>query len=186
MQVHAAAQSEVSWFLIASVAAVLMGSPGCSRDSAPVQLEAGSSVALGPAPATAAASMEPCTPHDKLISMPCRNGERNVDVLPAISGAGIELSHCPLDDCGSGGCTYDVYGIHLGCLRKLGSVHGVSIDVAVADASAAPPSIRTWGRSGTTHIATEYDVLGGTLQRRRQFVCDYGSGKPLLPECPKL
>ncbi len=118
--------------------------------------------------------------------MPCRNGNRNVDVLPAFSGAGLELSHCPLDDCGSGGCTYDVYGTYQGCLRKLGSVHGASIDVAVADASASPPSIRTWGRSGTVHVATEYEIQGGKLQRRGQIVCDYGAGKPLPPECPKL
>jgi len=95
------------------------------------------------------------------------------------------MSHCPQDDCGSGGCTYDVYVAEGACLRAAGSVHGVSYDVAVPAAGAAP-GLRTWGRSGTTHIATEYELSGGKLVKQRQFVCDYGSGKPLPAECPKM
>lgn len=182
MQLHPG----VHRLLVATMVAAWIGLPGCSRDPVSAPHDGGRPATARSAAATAEASIEPCTPHDKLIAIPCKNGERNVDALPAISGAGLELSHCPLDDCGSGGCTYDVYGMHQGCLRKLGSVHGVSIDVAVADAAASSPSIRTWGSSGTTHVATEYEVQGGKLQRRRQFVCDYGSGKPLPAECPKL
>lgn len=181
MQVLFAARRRISRSLTTccvSAALAAIVSSGCSRSPAGSSLDAGKSQQ----PEGSAPSMEPCTTHDKLAASPCRNGERNVD---AIGAASIELSHCPLDDCGSGGCTYDVYGAHQGCLRKLGSVHGASIDVAVADASAGA-SIRTWGRSGTTHVATEYDVQGGTLRRRRQFVCDYASGKPLAAECPKL
>jgi hypothetical protein len=97
----------------------------------------------------------------------------------------LELSHCPLDDCGSGGCTYDLYSKQGGCLRRLGNVHGAWIDVA-APSGSSPASIRTWGRSGTTHVATEYDVGGGGLVRRRQFVCEYGGDRPMPAECPKL
>jgi hypothetical protein len=161
-------------------AAVFVANGSCSRSSAEVLADAAS------APVRPSASAAPaCSTHDQLASQVCRTGARQVDKLPAAGNLGLELSHCPLDDCGSGGCTYDVYSGQPGCLRKLGSVHGAWIDVAPSTPS-TPPSLRTWGRSGTTHIATEYDIEGGGLVKRRQFTCDYGSGKPLPAECPKL
>jgi hypothetical protein len=138
-----------------------------------------------PAAVDSARALEACQLHEQLKAQPCRTGERNVDKLPGSDAWGLELSHCPLDDCGSGGCTYDVYGLHAGCLRRLGTVHGAWIDV-VAPQGSTTPSLRTWGRSGTTHVATEYRIEGGRLARQRQFLCDYGSGKPMAAECPKL
>ena len=123
-----------------------------------------------------------CSSADRVRLQPCRNGTRQLDSLP---GCGIDLSHCPLDDCGSGGCTYDVYGVHAGCYDRLGSIHGAWVDVVVERADAGL-MLRTWGRSGTTHVATEYDWSSGKLVQVRQFVCEYGSGQALGPECPKL
>lgn len=126
-----------------------------------------------------------CSSLEKLAQTTCRNGKREVTRVPEDAQSGFVMSHCPLDDCGSGGCTYDVYVAEGACLRAAGSVHGLSFDVAVP-ASGSAAGLRTWGRSGTTHVATEYELTGGKLVKQRQFVCDYGSGKPLPPECPKL
>lgn len=162
-----------------SLIALTIAMVSCSRRSATVTADAG--VAQ---PEALSSGTQACTTHDKIAAMPCRAGARKLDTLPPASGVVLELTHCPLDDCGSGGCSYQVYGLHQGCLRELGSVHGASIDVSTPDGG--PPLLRTWGRSGTTHVATDYQIEAGQLVRRGQFVCDYGSGKPMPPQCPKL
>ncbi|HQP34360.1 MAG TPA: hypothetical protein PLI95_04255 [Polyangiaceae bacterium] len=167
-----------SWIALAALAAACTS---CSR-STPAGQDASPL-----ASATAAVSSSPakCVAFDALASVSCRNGKREVDRIPEDAQQAFVLSHCPLDDCGSGGCTYDVYEAEGACLRGVGSVHGASFDVA-APGAGAPPALRTWGRSGTTHVVTEYELADGKLVKRRQFVCDYGSGKPMPEECPKM
>jgi hypothetical protein len=151
----------------------------CSRGGSGGATDAGAAP-----PAASAEHMESCTSHDKLAAAPCRTGSRKLDSLPESAGLVLSLSHCPLDDCGSGGCSYEVYGQYHGCLRRLGEVRGASIDITAPDAAA--PSIRTWGRSGTTHVATDYELQEGRLVPRGRLVCDYGSAAPLPAACPKL
>jgi hypothetical protein len=135
--------------------------------------------------ASDSAGSQPCTSPERVQGQPCRTGQRQHDRLPTGEASELELSHCPLDDCGSGGCAYDVYGTQAGCYRRLGTIHGAWIDIVSAE-EAGGTRLRTWGRSGSTLVATDYDVSTGALVQRRQFACEYGVGKPLSPECPKL
>jgi hypothetical protein len=136
--------------------------------------------------ASSSATLVPCTSADTAQRQPCRSGRRQLDRLPTEQPLGLDLSHCPLDDCGSGGCSYDVYGAPGGgCYRLLGTIHGGWIDV-VAGQDGGTAQLRTWGRSGSTLVATDYAMATGVLVQQRQFTCDYGAGRPLSHECPKL
>jgi hypothetical protein len=173
------------WFSCAAGFAMAAACLACSKsDPQPSAVPAATTAAAAPS-TSASAAWDPCTTPEQVQKQPCRAGQRQFDQLPTGDGPEIWLTHCPLDDCGSGGCAYDVYGQPGGCLRRIGTIHGAWIDVA-APSDGHPTRLRTWGRSGSTHVATEYDMASGRLVPVRKFVCEYGGGRPLPSECPKL
>jgi hypothetical protein len=169
---------------LALLACVLGSLAACARSPA-----GSDGPSASPARSTAASSASsgaaPCLPPESVTRRPCASGARQLDPIDAGGGRSLALTHCPAGDCGSGGCAYEVFGASGGCLQPLGSFHAAWIDVLGPDGAAWPP-LRTWGRSGVTHYATEWAFEGGKFVEKRKFACDYGGRAPMPPECPRL